>query len=81
MRQIVTLRHVCGLLMVQLVLAAQPVLSQESSASDPTKIEDVRFFPLPAAAEQQHSAADRFLRDIGTDPKAIWTRPPRMNRE
>jgi membrane-associated phospholipid phosphatase len=72
---------VCGLLLLQLVLAAQPVLSQELSESDPTKIEDVRFFPLPAAAERQHSAAGQFPRDIWTDQKAIWTSPPRMNRK
>jgi membrane-associated phospholipid phosphatase len=81
MRQIVTLRHVCGLLLLQLVLAAQPVLSQDASISDPAKIEDLRFFPLPAAAVQKHSAAGQFLRDIWTDQKAIWTSPPRMNRK
>jgi membrane-associated phospholipid phosphatase len=94
MRQIVTLRHVCGLLLLQLVLAAQPVLSQDASVSDPAKIEDLRFFPLPATAKQQHpvfplpatakqqhSAAGQFLRDIWTDQKAIWTSPPRMSRK
>ena len=44
------LRHVSGLLLLQLVLAAQPVLGQDASEPDPAKTEDFQLFPPPAAA-------------------------------
>ena len=81
MRQIITLRHLSGLLVLQFVLVGQPVLSQDLSEADTSKVESFHLFPPSAdPAEQKHSAAGQFLRDIWTDQKAIWTTPFRMNR-
>jgi membrane-associated phospholipid phosphatase len=80
MRQIMTLRNISGLLLLQLVLAAQPVFGQDVSEPAPAKVDDIQPLPPPAAAGQQHSAAGQFMRDIWTDQKTIWTSPVRMNR-
>ena len=80
MRQITTSRHLSGLLLLQLVWAAQPVLGQDAPASDTTRIEKFHFFPPPAADKQRHSAAGQFLPDIRTDQKPIWTSPVPTNR-
>jgi membrane-associated phospholipid phosphatase len=81
MRQIIRLRNMAGLLLLQLVLASQPVLGQNGSEPDPTNIEAFRLFPSSAAARREHSAAGQFLRDIWTDQKAIWASPLKMNRK
>ena len=80
MRQITTLRHLSGLLLLQLVLAAQPVLGQDVLAPHATKIEKFQLFPPPAADRQWHSAASQILPDIWTDQKLIWTSPVPTNR-
>ncbi len=79
MRNIITLRHTSLVLVLQLILMAQPVLGLDEGTPEPLKFEDFHLFPT-AAEEQKHSAAGQFLRDIWTDQKAIWTSPARMNR-
>lgn len=80
-----TLRHWSGLLVLQLVLqsvlAGQPVLGQDLSVAGASKVEGFHLFPPTAdPAGQKHSAAGQFFRDVWTDQKAIWTTPFRMNR-
>jgi membrane-associated phospholipid phosphatase len=79
MRRIMTLRHLSGLLLLQLVLAAQPVPGQDVLTRDTPKIEKFHFFPPPADGRQRHDAAGQFLPDIWTGQKPIWTSPVGMN--
>lgn len=80
MSQIMTFRRMGVILVLQLFLVVQPVLSQEASAPDFNKIEEFHLFPPGAEAQPKHSAAGQFLRDIGKDQKAMWSSPFRLNR-
>jgi hypothetical protein len=81
MRRMRVLWYVSGLILLQIALAAQPVLGQEDPGNDPEETKFFQLFPPPEAQEQKHSAGGQFLRDIWTDQKAIWTSPFRMNRK
>jgi len=82
MRPSMIFRLVGGILLLNLALASQPALCQDSSKPDFTKTEDFHIFPpvASATAEQKHSAVGRFLDDVWKDQKAIWTSPARMTR-
>jgi membrane-associated phospholipid phosphatase len=69
-----------GIFLLQFVLAAQPVVGQDTSGLDSEKIESFHLFPPSTSAGRPHSAAGQFFSDIWTDQKAIWTSPVRMNR-
>lgn len=73
--------HVIGLLVLQAVLSAPPVLGHDEPGMDPQGTERFHLFPPPDENNQKHSAANRLLRDVWTDQKAIWTSPFHLNRK
>ena len=81
MQRIKILWHLIGLLMLQAVLAAQPVLGQDKPEIDPGSTGRLHLFPPPEEKEPKHSTANLFLRDVWTDQKAIWTSPFHLNRK
>jgi membrane-associated phospholipid phosphatase len=92
MRDVMPLRYLAVILLLQFILANRPVLGQEELKLNPTIVEDLHLFPLlpaagqqlgshPPAAGQKHSFAGQFLRDVWTDQKAIYTSPFRMSRK
>ncbi len=74
------LRLRSGFLLLALVLTAHPLRAQEASSSAVVDVKGPEAPDQAAPEEQKHSAAGRFLRDVWTDQKAIWTSPRRMNR-
>jgi hypothetical protein len=81
MRRTRILWHVIGLLVVQAVLSAAPVLGQEEPGSAPGSTEQFHVYPPPDKDTQKHSPAKQFIGDVWTDQKAIWTSPFHLKRK
>jgi membrane-associated phospholipid phosphatase len=79
MRLFVTFSNMIALVLLLLVLAAQPIFGQDAPETAPLKITEFRLFP-PAAAAEEPFGARQFVHDVWKDQKAIWTRTPRMTR-
>lgn len=54
--------------------------NEAAMESAPQNTEHFQLFPPSVDKEHKHSFMGRFLSDIWTDQKAIWTSPVRMNR-